>query len=186
MVRLETGDGKAIRAPLGLLERSRVIQRVCRLIHSAAGDGQGKEDFLPLHGIRSSEVLLKVLLWTEFHKGHEEPAWVAKMTPVSAEEMELQVDDWDKEFLREKIGLVCALMEAADYLDIRWLYKLCAHKIAFHSRQAKDAGLEEYQQKIHSLTMFEWPAEEREQPPEKFPEKRKIEIEHRLRLFLVN
>ncbi|KAH8256718.1 hypothetical protein KR038_011456, partial [Drosophila bunnanda] len=156
MVRMQAGDGKTVRAPLGLLDRSKVIQGMCRRrIRPASAsdkdsdmDQNQKQDsdkdiyndidndevecLLPLHGIKNVEVLLKVLLWSEFHLGDEEPAWVTKVEPVSAYEMELQVDDWDKEFLREKIEFVCTLMEAADYLDMPWLYKLAAYKIALY------------------------------------------------------
>ncbi|KAH8280757.1 hypothetical protein KR054_010247, partial [Drosophila jambulina] len=141
MVHMQTGDGKLVRAPFGLLDRSKVIQEMCRRVTPSSVSDRDKdndkdkvmvEGLLPLHGIGCTEVLLKVLLWAEFHLGDEEPAWVAKMEPVSAYEMELQVDDWDKEFLREKIEFVCALMEAADYLDIPWLFKLAAYKIALH------------------------------------------------------
>ncbi|KAH8303255.1 hypothetical protein KR059_004754, partial [Drosophila kikkawai] len=135
MVRMQAADGRTIRAPFGLLDRSKVIQEMCRHTRpSSAGDNHQDKDMveclLPLHGIRSTEVLLKLLLWAEYHKGDEEPAWVAKMEPVTAYEMELFVHDWDKEFMREKIEFVFALMEAADYLDIPWLYKLAAYKIA--------------------------------------------------------
>ncbi|KAH8238469.1 hypothetical protein KR032_007312, partial [Drosophila birchii] len=138
MVLMQAGDGKSVQAPFGLLDRSKVLREMCHRIRPSSvngidmdmGNDNEVESLLPLHGIRSIEVLLKVLLWAEFHKEDEVPAWVTKEEPVSAYEMELQVHDWDKEFLREKIEFVCALMDAADYLDIPWLYKLAAYKIS--------------------------------------------------------
>ncbi|KAH8391586.1 E3 ubiquitin ligase complex SCF subunit sconC [Drosophila serrata] len=191
MVRMQAGDGKSVRAPFGLLDRSKVIQGMGRRIRPSFastkdndkdnGKNPGKdnddEEVMPLHGIKSLEVLLKVLLWAEFHVKDDEPAWVAKVEPVTAYEMELQVDDWDKEFLREKIEFVCALMEAADYLDIPWLYKLAAYKIALHCRRIKHAvnGLKQCQEKIHSMAMFEWTGETSEpESLEKIPTEKPV------------
>ncbi|KAH8279217.1 hypothetical protein KR026_004081, partial [Drosophila bipectinata] len=135
MVLLETSDGRIIRVDFGLLERSAVIGDMCRVSQPDSGKEYAKDDdfILPLHGIRSN-VLLKVMLWAEFHKDDEEPAWVQKVAPTP-EEVELQTSDWDKEFLRDKIDNIYDLLEAADYLDIRWLFKLCAQKLALHSKR---------------------------------------------------
>ncbi|XP_016953417.1 S-phase kinase-associated protein 1 [Drosophila biarmipes] len=130
MVLLETRDGRIIRASLDLLERSLVMGEMCRV-----GEHSEDEDFLiPVHGIHSG-VLLKILLWTQYHKGHKEPAWVSKNEPLSAEDIDIQTSDWDKEFLRVDIEHVLELMEGSNYLDIPWLYKLCAQKLAFYSQR---------------------------------------------------
>ncbi|KAH8272704.1 hypothetical protein KR026_005211, partial [Drosophila bipectinata] len=159
MVRLETSDGRIIRVDFGLLDRSVVIRDMCR-VSQPETDDSGKildnddDSLLPLHGI-SSNVLLKVLLWAEFHKNDEEPAWVQKVSP-SAEEIELQTHDWDKEFLRDDIGSIYDLLEGADYLDIRWLFKLCAQKIALHSKRPKGyLRFKRYLQKMPSLMEFQ-------------------------------
>ncbi|KAH8283287.1 hypothetical protein KR018_010833, partial [Drosophila ironensis] len=157
MVRLETGDGRTIRVKFNLLERSAVIQEMCRVSQPEEDEAGvvGGEDFtLPLHGI-TSDVLLKVLLWAEFHKDHEEPAWVQKIAPPP-EEVELQTHDWDKEFLRDEIDRIYELLEGADYLDIPWLFKLCAQKIALHSKRPKGyLRFRRYLQKIPSLIEFQ-------------------------------
>ncbi|XP_017003032.2 S-phase kinase-associated protein 1 [Drosophila takahashii] len=145
MVRLETRDGRIIRVNLALLERSLVISEMCRF----GQDSEGEDFILPLHGIHSG-VLLKILLWAEYHKGHEEPAWVAKDGPLPAEEIELQTSDWDKEFLRVEIKNVYDLMEGSNYLDIRWLYKLCAQKLVFHSNREPVAQFSKCSKKIPS------------------------------------
>ncbi|XP_016973931.1 S-phase kinase-associated protein 1 [Drosophila rhopaloa] len=150
MVRLETKDGRIIKVDLALLECSLVIQEMLRV-------GQDSEDenfVLPLHGIRS-EVLLKILLWAEFHKGPEEPAWVAKIDPVPATDLEIQISDWDKEFLRVEIDIICDLMEGSNYLDIRWLYKLCAQKLVFHSRRDPVSQFSKSLEVIPSLAEFQ-------------------------------
>jgi len=130
MVLLETRDGRIIRARMDLLERSLVMGEMSRV-----GKDSKDEDFvIPVHGIHSS-VLLKILLWTQYHKGHNEPAWVSKNEPLSAENIDIQTSDWDKEFLRVDIEHVWDLMEGSNYLDIPWLYKLCAQKLAFYSQR---------------------------------------------------
>lgn len=158
-MRLETSDGRIIRVDFGLLERSAVIREMCRVSQPESDDsgkdyGNDEDYILPLHGIRSN-VLLKVLLWAEFHKDHEEPAWVQKISPAP-EEVELQTHDWDKEFLRDEIGSIYDLLEGADYLDIRWLFKLCAQKIALHSKRPMGyLRFRRYLQKMPSLVEFQ-------------------------------
>ncbi|XP_030564562.1 E3 ubiquitin ligase complex SCF subunit scon-3 [Drosophila novamexicana] len=122
-VRLETRDGFLIRIDFGVLQRSKVIQHMCQY---STAENAYKELILPVHGI-NHDVLLKILLWMEYHKGDEEPAWVqSKDEPA---DIERHIDDWDKEFLREKLATVRAIMKGADYLDIPWLVKLCARKL---------------------------------------------------------
>ncbi|EDV56861.2 S-phase kinase-associated protein 1 [Drosophila erecta] len=150
MVRFETRDGRTIRVNLALLDRSLVIREMCRV-----GQVPEDEDFiLPLHGIHS-DVLLKILLWAEYHEEHDEPAWVAKNDPLPAEEIELQTSDWDKEFLRVQIDSICDIMEGCNYLDIAWLYKLCAQKLVFHSRRESVSQFRKYLEKIPSLNEFQ-------------------------------
>ncbi|KAI8039887.1 S-phase kinase-associated protein 1 [Drosophila gunungcola] len=150
MVRLETRDGRIIKVDMALLGRSLVIQEMCRL----GQDAEDEDVVVPLHGIRS-DVLLKILLWAQFHQGHEEPAWVAKNVPVSAVDIELQTSDWDKEFLRVEIEIICDLMEGSNYLDIRWLYKLCAMKLVFHSRRDPVSQISKFLDEIPSLAEFQ-------------------------------
>ncbi|XP_017070319.1 S-phase kinase-associated protein 1 [Drosophila eugracilis] len=147
MVRLETRDGKVIRVNLALLERSIVIQAMCIF----GTDSEDDDYVLPLQGI-NSDALLKILLWSQYHQGHQEPAWVSKDEALPAEEIEIQTSDWDKEFLRLEIDLVVDIMEGCNYLDISWLYKLCAHKLVFHSRREPVTQFEKYLDKIPSLT----------------------------------
>ncbi|KAH8336103.1 hypothetical protein KR074_002850 [Drosophila pseudoananassae] len=134
------------------------------LVSQPESDNSGKkydnddEFVLPLHGITST-VLLKILLWAEFHKNDEEPDWVEKVSP-DPEEVELQTHDWDKEFLRDEIGSVYDLLEGADYLDIRWLFKLCAQKIALHSKRPMGyLKFRDYLEKMPSLVEFQELAE---------------------------
>ncbi|XP_032570326.1 E3 ubiquitin ligase complex SCF subunit sconC [Drosophila sechellia] len=146
MVRFETRDGRTIRVNLALLEKSLVIREMCRV-----GQVPEDEDFvLPLHGILSN-VLLKILLWAEYHEKHDEPAWVANKDPLPAAEIELQISDWDKEFLRVEIDSICEIMEGSNYLDIPWLYKLCAQKLVFLSRRESESQLSGYLEKIPPL-----------------------------------
>ncbi|XP_033152310.1 E3 ubiquitin ligase complex SCF subunit sconC [Drosophila mauritiana] len=150
MVRFETRDGRTIRVNLALLEKSLVIREMCRV-----GQVPEDEDFvLPLHGILSN-VLLKILLWAEYHEKHEEPAWVASKDPLPAAEIELQISDWDKEFLRVEIDSICEIMEGSNYLDIPWLYKLCAQKLVFLSRREPESQLSGYLEKIPPLGEFQ-------------------------------
>ncbi|XP_017045288.1 E3 ubiquitin ligase complex SCF subunit sconC [Drosophila ficusphila] len=165
MVLLETSDGRRIRVDLTLLNRSLVIREMCRVSEDSA-DG----DFvLPLHGIRS-KVLLKILLWAEFHKGHEEPAWVANSDPIMSSEMEVRTSDWDKEFLRVEMDTLCELMEGCNYLEIPWLFKLCAQKLVGQSRQLPESQFSKYLDKIPSLAEIqglftEQPVEKRSSSP---------------------
>lgn len=143
MVRFETRDGRTISVNLALLEKSLVIREMCRV-----GQVPEDEDFvLPLHGIHSN-VLLKILLWAEYHEKHEEPAWVDSKDPLPAEEIELQISDWDKEFLRVEIDSICKIMEGCNYLDIPWLYKLCAQKLVFLSSREPETQFSGYVEKI--------------------------------------
>ncbi|XP_017870694.1 PREDICTED: S-phase kinase-associated protein 1 [Drosophila arizonae] len=119
-VPLETRDGFLIRIDFALLRRSKVMQEMCQ--HSA-GDGPQQELMVAL----DHDILLKILLWMEFHKDDEEPEWV-KMKEEPAD-LERHICDWDKEFLRDKLSTVRAIMRGADYLDIPWLVKLCARKL---------------------------------------------------------
>ncbi|XP_023176674.1 SKP1-like protein 11 [Drosophila hydei] len=122
-VRLETRDGFLIRIDFEVLRRSKVVQDMCQ---NSSADGTHQELILPLHGI-DHEVLLKILLWMEYHMADEEPIWVQNKTePV---DIERHIDDWDKEFLREKLATVRAIMKGADYLNLPWLVKLCARKL---------------------------------------------------------
>ncbi|KAH8387188.1 hypothetical protein KR093_005438, partial [Drosophila rubida] len=121
-VKLETRDQHLIRIDSTVLQRSKVIQSMNEYCNAESKDSK----LLPLHGINHQE-LLKILLWLEYHKDDKEPQWVqAKDEPA---DVECLIDDWDKEFLREKLPMVRSIMQGADYLDIRWLIKLCARKL---------------------------------------------------------
>ncbi|XP_017136241.1 S-phase kinase-associated protein 1-like [Drosophila miranda] len=136
MISFETKDGKTIRAELEMMKRSSVIRAMC-----SACPEEGAEDVvIPLRGIRSC-VLLKILLWAQFHKDDEEPAWVNKPYPIPVLEVEVQTSDWDKEFLRWDLNHVCAMLEGANYLEINWLMKLCIQKLFFNRSR---------------LTAFQW------------------------------
>ncbi|XP_034478627.1 S-phase kinase-associated protein 1 [Drosophila innubila] len=120
-VRLESRDGYLITIDFKVLQRSKVVQQMCSYSYA-----ENKDTILPMHGI-NHDILLKILLWLEYHKDDEEPAWVqSKEEPT---DIERQIDDWDKEFLREKLSTVRVIMKGADYLDINWLLKLCARKL---------------------------------------------------------
>ncbi|XP_062139107.1 S-phase kinase-associated protein 1 [Drosophila sulfurigaster albostrigata] len=121
-IRLETRDRRVIAIDLKVLQRSMVIQNMLKYCDL----DEGNELKLAMHGINSEE-LLKILLWLEFHKDDEEPQWV--QSKIEPEDVEYQIDDWDKEFLREKLPVVRSIMQGADYLEIRWLLKLCARKL---------------------------------------------------------
>ncbi|KAL7744074.1 hypothetical protein ACLKA6_001295 [Drosophila palustris] len=120
-VKLETRDRYLISIDLKVLQRSKVVQQMCS--YSSA---DSKDTILPMHGI-DHDILLKILLWLEFHKDDKEPAWV--QSKEEPDDIERQIDDWDKEFLREKLSTVRVIMKGADYLDINWLLKLCARKL---------------------------------------------------------
>lgn len=120
-VKLESRDGYLITIDLNVLQRSKVIQDMC--LYSSC---ENKDPILPMHGI-NHDILLKILLWLEYHKVDEEPAWVQNKEEPG--DMETQIDNWDKEFLREKLPTIRDIMKGADYLDITWLLKLCARKL---------------------------------------------------------
>lgn len=117
---LETRDGFVIRIEFEFLRRSKVMQDMCQ---NSAGDGPPQDLIVAI----DHNILLKILLWMEFHKDDEEPDWVQmKEEPA---DIERRINDWDKEFLRDKLSIVKAIMNGADYLDIPWLVKLCARKL---------------------------------------------------------
>ncbi|KAH8284297.1 hypothetical protein KR044_010052 [Drosophila immigrans] len=120
IVRIETRDRRLICIDLNVLQRSKVIRSMCQYCTADSRDSK-----IPMHGINHQE-LLKILLWLEYHIDDPEPQWVQlKEEPA---DLEYQIDDWDKEFLREKLPIVRLIMQGADYLDIPWLVKLCARK----------------------------------------------------------
>ncbi|XP_002132573.2 S-phase kinase-associated protein 1-like [Drosophila pseudoobscura] len=149
MMSFETKDGKIIHAELELMNRSNVIRAMCR----ACPEESAEDAIIPLHGIRS-EVLLKILIWAEFHKDDKEPQWVNKPNPVPVLEIEVQTGDWDKEFLREDLNNICELLEGANYLEINWLMKLCIQKIFFNRGRLTSYQWNTYLKNVQALVEF--------------------------------
>ncbi|XP_002133771.1 S-phase kinase-associated protein 1-like [Drosophila pseudoobscura] len=149
MISFETKDGKTIRAELELMNRSSVIRAMC----SACPEDDGEDVVIPLRGVRS-EVLLKILMWAQFHRDDEEPAWVNKPYPISILEIEVRTGYWDKEFLRWDLNHICEMLEGANYLEINWLMKLCIQKLFFNRSRLTGYQWNTYLKNIEPFVKF--------------------------------
>ncbi|KAH9373617.1 hypothetical protein HPB48_014786 [Haemaphysalis longicornis] len=157
-IRLQSSDGVFLEVPLAVLNVSATIRDILRSLPLGA-----EGEVVPLPKVHSS-VLAKVLEWARHHWKDKEPETREQraernrwMGPTIAVKFYDVVSEWDERFLSSvDERMLVAIMNAANYLNIKALLDTACTFVAHHLRGKSTAEM----RKILNINSDFTPAEE--------------------------
>ena len=115
-IRLQSCDGE-------IFHIDKIIAMKLKTVKTLLEDlGDGDDEVIPLPNV-SSDILKKIIQWTEHHKNDPEDDDNQDKVPV-------EIPSWDSNFLNTSVQTLVDLNMAANYLDIKGLLALTVRNFA--------------------------------------------------------
>ena len=128
---LVSEEGTQVKVPQDIMKHSKLIETVLQ-------DGSA-EDPIPLPKVKKA-TLDKVIEFCEHYKDIDMPA---PERPIKATYIDDWLDDWLRKYLEINQNDLFALIEAANYLDIKGLFDLACSSCAFKIKGKKAEEIRE-------------------------------------------
>lgn len=123
MLTLQSADKQIIKVDYDIINISSTI----RIMAEDLGAGKDDDKVIPLTKIEG-DILKKVITWTTYHRGEPEPQGI-----------DVNITDWDREFLKLGQSTLFKLIVAANVLGIKGLFNMTCKTVA-EMIEGKSAG----------------------------------------------
>lgn len=121
IIKLQSSDGDIFETDIQIAKRSGTIKTMLE----DCGLDDDEDAVVPLRNV-SSDILRRVLQWSEYHKDDPVPV----EDDGSNEKRTDDISAWDADFLKTDQGTLLELILAANYLDIKGLLDVSCKTVA--------------------------------------------------------